>query len=141
MTFTPEDLANPRQLFDRVPFIRLLGLQRVSSDGGKARLRLAPNADLGNVIGAAHGGVVFTLLDVAMASAAVSALDFRRTAVTLSISSSFLAPGRGTLTADGELLHACDDVAHCQARVTDDTGSLVAQAHGSFRYLPLPAPT
>lgn len=138
MTLTAQDFANPRQIFDRVPFIRLLGMQRVFSDGGKARLQLPPQGTLGNVIGAVHGGAIFTLLDVVMASAAVSVHDFSRTAVTLNISSSFLAPGHGLLTADGELLHETDGVAHCQARVTDAAGQIVAQAQGTFRYLPLP---
>lgn len=138
MSLSPADLANPRQIFDRVPFIALLGLRRLFSDNGMARLQLPARAGLGNVIGAVHGGAVFTLLDVVMASAAVSRFDFRQTAVTLNISSSFLAPGQGTLTADGEWLHDEGGVAFCRAQVTDEQGALVAQAQGSFRYLPLP---
>ena len=139
MSQTAADFCNPRQLFDRVPFIALLGMRRVFSEGGKARLELPARAELGNVIGAVHGGAVFTLLDVAMASAAVSRFDFRQTAVTLNISSSYLAPGRGLLTADGEWLHDQDGVAFCRAEVTDEHGTLVAQAQGSFRYLALPS--
>lgn len=138
MSLGPGDFRDPRQLFGRVPFIALLGMRRVFSEAGKARLLLPPRDELGNVIGAVHGGAVFTLLDVAMASAAVSRHDFRRTAVTLQIGSSYLAPGHGQLTADGEWLHDDDGVAFCRARVTDDQGTLVAQAQGSFRYLPLP---
>lgn len=141
MSLTPEDFRDPRQLFDRVPFIALLGLRRVYSEGGRARLQLPPRADLGNVIGAVHGGAVFTMLDVAMASAAVSRFDFQQTAVTMNISSSYLSPGRGMLTADGEWLHDSDGVAFCRARVEDEHGTLVAQAQGSFRYLPLPGGT
>jgi uncharacterized protein (TIGR00369 family) len=140
MKLTPADLDNPRLLFSRVPFGALLGLQRVFSVAGQARLQLPPREDLGNVIGAVHGGAVFTLLDVAMASAAVSRHDFKHPAVTLNISSSYLAPGHGLLTADGEWLHDSDGVAFCQAQVTDEQGTLVAQAQGSFRYLPLPRP-
>lgn len=141
MTLTPADLQQPRQLFGRVAFGRLLGLQRVYSAAGKARLQLPPRDELRNVIGAVHGGAVFTLLDVAMASAAVSRHDFKHTAVTLNVSSSYLAPGHGLLTADGEWLHDEDGVAFCQARVTDEHGALVAHAQGSFRYLPLPGPS
>lgn len=142
MSLTAADFLHPRQLFDRVPFIALLGLRRVYSEHGKARLELPARGDLGNVIGAVHGGAVFTLLDVVMASAAVSRHDFRVTAVTLHIASSYLAPGHGLLTADGECLHEADGVAHCTAQVTDPAGTLVARAEGSFRYLPLPhAPT
>ncbi|HSW04513.1 PaaI family thioesterase [Aquabacterium sp.] len=134
----PVAFDDPRQLFDRVPFMRLLGVQRIFSEGGRARLVLAPRAELGNVIGGVHGGAVVTLLDVVMASAAVSAIDFRRTAVTLNLDTAFVEPGRGTLTADGELLREADGIAWCSATVTDDDGRIVARAQGSFRYLPLP---
>src|SRR5687768_18293484 len=83
-----------RNVFNAVPFMRLLGVQREFSQDGRARLVLEERAELGNVIGAVHGGVIVTLLDVAMASAAVSSVDFTRTAVTLNLDSSFLEPGR-----------------------------------------------
>lgn len=130
--------ADPRNVFDAVPFMRLLGVQREYSKDGRARLTLDPQPELGNVIGAVHGGVVVTLLDVAMASAAVSRLDFTRTAVTLNLDTSFIEPGRGRLTADGEVIEQDGSVAMCRASVTDANGRLVAQGLGSFRYLPLP---
>lgn len=130
--------ADPHNVFDAVPFMRLLGVQREYSKDGRARLTLDPQPELGNVIGAVHGGVVVTLLDVAMASAAVSRLDFTRTAVTLNLDTSFIEPGRGRLTADGEVIEQDGSVAMCRASVTDANGRLVAQGLGSFRYLPLP---
>lgn len=113
-------------------------MQRDYSEGGKAQISLDPHADLGNVIGAVHGGVVVTLLDVVMASAAVSRVDFQKTVVTLNLDTCFLAPGLGPLTAQGEVVTCDDDVAWCQAQVSDAQGHLVAKAHGSFRYLPRP---
>ena len=130
-----------RNIFGQVPFTRLLGARREFSEGGRARLVLDPRPELGNVIGAVHGGVVFTLMDVAMASAAVSLFDFTRTAVTLNMNSSFLEPGRGTLAADAEVVQHDDSVAWCRASVTDAGGRVVARAQGSFRYLPLPQAT
>jgi uncharacterized protein (TIGR00369 family) len=130
--------ADPRNVFAAVPFMQLLGVRREFSEGGRARLVLDERPEFGNVIGAVHGGVIFTLLDVVMASAAVSRRNFERTAVTLNLDSSFIGPGRGALTADGEVMNHDDDIAFCRATVTDAKGSLVALAHGSFRYLPLP---
>ncbi len=127
-----------RNLFDAVPFMKLLGIRREFSNNGRARLVIDPAPETGNVIGAVHGGVVVTLLDVAMASAAVSQLDFSRTAVTLNLDTSFLEPGRGRLTADGEVTTHDDSIAWCKATVHDAQGRLVAHALGSFRYLPLP---
>ena len=68
----PVTSDDPLAVFAKTPFTRLLGMQRDYSEGGKAQISLDPHADLGNVIGAVHGGVVVTLLDVVMASAAVS---------------------------------------------------------------------
>ena len=132
---TSED---PLAIFAKTPFTRLLGMQRDYSEGGKAQISLDPHADLGNVIGAVHGGVVVTLLDVVMASAAVSQVNFQKTVVTLNLGTSILEPGRGALTAQGEVVRCDDDVAWCQAKVCDAQGRVVAKGHGSFRYLPRP---
>jgi uncharacterized protein (TIGR00369 family) len=130
--------ADPRNVFAAVPFMQMLGVRREFSEGGRARLVLEARPEFGNVIGAVHGGVIATLLDVVMASAAVSCRNFERTAVTLNLDSSFIEPGRGTLTADGEVIAHDDSIAWCRAKVTDADGRAVALAHGSFRYLPLP---
>jgi uncharacterized protein (TIGR00369 family) len=129
-------LDSRRNAFAGVPFTRLLGVRREFSEGGRSRFVVDMRPELENVIGAMHGGVVATLLDVAMASAAVSKLDFAMTAVTLSMNSSFMRPGQGRLTADGSVLAVDDAVALCQASVVDEGGLLVARATGSFRYLP-----
>ena len=134
----PVTSDDPKTIFAKTPFTRLVGMQSDYSEGGKAQISLDPHADLGNVIGAVHGGVVVTLLDVVMASAAVSCVDFQKTVVTLNLDTSFIEPGRGPLVAQGEVVEFDDDVAWCQARVCDAQGRLVARAHGSFRYLPRP---
>ncbi len=134
----PVTSDDPKAIFAKTPFTHLIGMQRDYSEGGKAQVSLDPRAELGNVIGAVHGGVVVTLLDVVMASAAVSRVDFQKTVVTLNLDTCFLAPGRGPLTAQGEVVTCDDDVAWCQAKVCDAQGHLVAKAHGSFRYLPRP---
>lgn len=127
-----------RNMFSRVAFTRSLGVQRAYSENGRARLTVDGRPDLENVIHAIHGGVVLTLLDVVMASAAVSLVDFTKTAVTLNLNSSFLRPGRGGLVADGEVLESLDGVILCQGEVRDASGDVVARGIGSFRYLPLP---
>ena len=126
-----------RHAFAGVPFTRLLGMRRYFSEGGRAQLVIDARPEFENVIGAMHGGIVATLLDVAMASAAVSKVDFEMTAVTLSMNSSFIRPGHGRLTANGEVLGGVDDgVVLCQAVVLDDGAQVIARAIGSFRYLP-----
>ena len=133
--------ADPRGIFARVPFTALMGMQREFSDGGRARFVLEERAELGTVIGAVPGGAVVTLLDGAMASAAVSLHDFRRTAVSLNVDTSFLQPGRGRLVCEGEVLAHDEQIAHCRAWVADAQGAMVARALGSFRFLPYPKNT
>jgi uncharacterized protein (TIGR00369 family) len=130
--------ADPRAVFGQVPFMRLLDVRREFSEAGRARLVIDERPEIGNVIGGIHGGVVVTLLDVVMASAAVSQVDFTRTAVTLNLATNFLEPGRGRLTADGEVVAHDESVAWCRASVTDAAGRTIAKAQGSFRYLPFP---
>ena len=127
--------SDPGHAFAAIPFTRLLGVRREFSQGGRARMVLDERAEFANVVGAVHGGAVLTLLDVVMASAAVSQRDFECTAVTLNLNSSFLEPGRGTLAAEGEVLRHDHEIAFCRATVTDQRGRVVAQALGSFRYL------
>jgi uncharacterized protein (TIGR00369 family) len=131
------DTDERQRAYARVPFMQLLGVQREFSRDGRARLVVDARHELKNPIGAMHGGVVATLLDVVMASAAVSKIDFVRTAVTLNLNTSYLQPGHGRLTADGEVIHSDDEVAWCQATVSDEGGGLVARATGTFRYLDL----
>ena len=134
------DAAESMRLYNAVPFMQLLGIRREFSEGGRARLVVDGRQELENPIRAMHGGVVATLLDVVMASAAVSKIGFARTAVTLDMNISYLQPGRGRLTSDGEAL-AIDvdgDTVQCRAEVHDDAGRCVARSMGSFRYLPLP---
>lgn len=84
--------------------MQLIGMKREHSRDGVACMLLDPTAALGNVIGSVHGGVVATMLDVVMASAAVSAVGFSRTVVTLSLTAIYLEPGRGKLVANGEVV-------------------------------------
>nr|WP_145550978.1 PaaI family thioesterase [Variovorax boronicumulans] len=135
------DAAEAARRYNTVPFSQLLGIRREFSENGRARLVVDARRELENPIRAMHGGVVATLLDVVMASAAVSKIGFARTAVTLDLNIAYLQPGRGRLTADGEALAIAEDgdTVQCRAEVRDDEGHCVARSMGSFRYLPLPS--
>ena len=121
---------------DRIPFLRLLGVQLQDAPPGRSRLLLPElKPEHLNSLSAAHGGVVMTLLDVAMARAArnVEGRD-GGPVVTVEMSSRFLRPGGGPLTATGEVLHAGRSLCSCQAEVRDARGRLVASAAGTFKY-------
>lgn len=121
---------------DRIPFLRLLGLQQLPSEAGCSRLLLPElRHEFCNMLAAAHGGVLMTLLDVAMARAATSRIDApTRTVVTVQMSSHFVKPGLGALSAEGRVLAAGGSLCTCEAKVLDAAGDLIAHATGTFKY-------
>jgi uncharacterized protein (TIGR00369 family) len=126
----------PQVPVDRIPFLRLLGLTQEESSPGESHLLLPELRDeLCNMLPAAHGGVLMTLLDVAMARAATSLADAgARTVVTVEMSTRFLRPGRGPLRAHGRVLGSGKSLCTCEAHVRDAQGELVASAMGTFKY-------
>jgi uncharacterized protein (TIGR00369 family) len=122
-------------LFSQVPFNGLLGLRREFCEAGQSRIVLETRGELTNNFAATHGGVIMTLLDVAMSSAALSKADFQRAVVTIDMSTSFVKPGRGRLVAHGTAVGGGRSVCFCEARIEDEAGDLVAKAMGTFKYV------
>ncbi|MCG2655834.1 MAG: PaaI family thioesterase [Hydrogenophaga sp.] len=122
-------------LFAKVPFNGLLGMRREFCEAGQARMVLETRDELTNNFAATHGGVIMTMLDVAMSSAALSKSDFQRAVVTIDMSTSFIKPGRGRLVAHGTAVGGGRSVCFCEARVEDEAGDLVAKAMGTFKYV------
>lgn len=122
---------------DNIPFLRLLGLRQQHAPPGESRLSLPElREDLCNLLPAAHGGVVMTLLDVAMARAAGSVDGAPSTAVvTVEMSARFLAPARGPLLAVGKVIRSGGSLCTCEAQVLQaGDGAHVASAMGTFKY-------
>lgn len=122
-----------------IPFLAHLGCTLHRFDGGESELRLVLRDELTNAWGMAHGGVTMTLLDAAMGHAARSpdapGGEPRTGVVTIEMKTSFLRPGLGRLTVRGRVMHRTLTMSFCEASVTDDKGSLVAHATGTFKHL------
>ncbi|WP_375460500.1 PaaI family thioesterase [uncultured Enterovirga sp.] len=122
-----------------VPFAELCGIREVGSIDGRTRLRMEVTPELMNHLGMAHGGVLTTLLDVAMGTAARIASC--RPVMTLDMQVSFLAPGRGMLLGHGHVSKAGRSILFCDAEVTrEEDGELVARATGVFKTAREPVP-
>jgi uncharacterized protein (TIGR00369 family) len=117
-----------------IPFLDKIGMRRVRVGGGEAVVTLELQPDLLNNHGGGHGGVVMTLLDSAMANAALSRIDFAREVVTIDMHIGFMRPASGRLEATGRATGGGRSVCFCEAEVTDATGEIVAKAMGTFRY-------
>ncbi len=91
-----------------------------------------------NSIGAVHGGVPMTLIDVVCTYAGVYCKDRerRRRAITLSLNASFLRPvSEGTLRGVGRKQGGGDTIYFARGEVFDAEGRLVATGDGTFRYV------
>lgn len=79
-----------------------------------------------------HGGVVFSMADVAMALAVLERVRPGQACSTIDARISYLRPAvKGKLVAKGELIAMGRTVAHAEATITCD-GKTVARAQGTF---------
>ncbi len=122
----------------RVPFVESLGIELLGYGDGHAELRVDLDDAHLNTWQVAHGGVVMTMLDVAMAMAARSAhaAGVHGSGVaTIEMKTSFMRPAEHQLRAVAKLLHKTSTLAFCEASLFDAHGQLCANATGTFKYL------
>jgi acyl-CoA thioesterase len=121
-----------------IPFVKDLGLELISAESGRAvvALDLAPRHL--NSWSVAHGGVLMTLLDVAMAVAGRSLDPAAGGGVTVEMKTSFVQPANaGTrLIATGHAFHRTSTMAFCDGEVRDTDDRLLAKSMGTFKYRP-----
>jgi uncharacterized protein (TIGR00369 family) len=117
-----------------VPFLALLGVCGEQAGGGHSRLSLDVRPALTNHFEGVHGGVLATLLDVAMASAARTMQPDAAPVVTVDMSLQFLrTPAPGRIVAEGRVRQGGRSMVFCDAEVRDAQGTLVATGIGTFK--------
>jgi uncharacterized protein (TIGR00369 family) len=115
-----------------IPFANLLGIELLELQAGVARFGLELRPELMNSFHAAHGGVVMTLLDIAMAFAARSMDAHAVGAITVEMKTTFIAVAKGRLVAHGRCVHHGSTVSLCEGEIQDTTGRTIARASGTF---------
>lgn len=119
-----------------IPFASLLGVTLLEMKDGTARLGCDAHATLRNSYGGAHGGLLMTLLDLAMVHAARSPREGEAQpplrCVTIDMSTSFLRAGSGFLVARAKVVSRSKRLAFCEATVFDAEEQMLARAHGTF---------
>jgi uncharacterized protein (TIGR00369 family) len=117
-----------------LPFVDLLGVERVESAEGRALLALNVKPAFRNSWKAAHGGVIMTLLDSAMSLAA--RLHLRGVPggmLTIEMNAKFISPGMGDrLIAEGRVIGG-RTILFCESEVRDEAGNLVAKGMGTLK--------
>jgi acyl-CoA thioesterase len=123
---------------DDIPFIKDLGVEFITAENGRAviALDLAPRHL--NSWSVAHGGVIMTLLDVAMAVAGRTLDPAAAGAVTVEMKTSFMQPAyAGTrLIAAAHAFHRTSTMVFCDGEVRDPQDRLIAKSMGTFKYRP-----
>ncbi len=110
------------------PWARSLGIEHLDIRRGYCRVRLRLQPHMVNFQGYPHGGVIFTLADVAFGAACNS---HGATAVALSVTIDFLAAVRpeATLLAEAREVKQGHRAGFYEVRVTTEDGEAVATAH------------
>ena len=131
--------SNPKQASERtsffgldIPFLDHLGVIPEYAQDGKSRISLELKPEFTNSFQVAHGGLIMTLLDFAMASAARSAAKHALGVITIDMTTSFLRPSIGKIIVEGSVLKAGKTVNYCEAVVFNDAGEMTAKASGTF---------
>lgn len=110
--------------FSRDRFAHFVGIEILEMAPGRAKTRLKIADHHRNGVGIVHGGVIFTLADLAFAAASNS---HGPVAVALNASIMFLKPSRGgTLYAEAQECYRTKRVGTYSIRVYDDLGETIA---------------
>ncbi|HEX7055093.1 MAG TPA: PaaI family thioesterase [Burkholderiales bacterium] len=125
-----------REYQKRIPFLQLLQVQTDALGRGTAQLSLPVEPQLTNSMGAVHGGVIMSLLDVALCTAARTLHPQSQGVITISLSTSFIGAGQGgRLLAEARVLKDGRSMSFVEGEARNGDGSLVAKAIGTVRVL------
>lgn len=128
------DAEFARQYQKKIPFIAHLGLATEALGEGTARLALKLEPHMTNSFGTAHGGVIMTLLDVALCTAARTLHPDSTGVMTIDLSTSFIGAGTGPrLVAEARVLKNGRSIIFAEGEARNEDGSLVAKAIGTVR--------
>src|SRR3984957_17204061 len=114
-----------------VPFADHCDIEDLGPAEGISRLRIAPGPHHMNNSGIVHGGVICTLLDVAMGSAA--RMNAGAPVMTIDMHVMFLAAVRGVVTAEGRVIRAGRSILFAEAEARAESGETVARSTGVFK--------
>jgi uncharacterized protein (TIGR00369 family) len=129
-----DKLAFTRDYQKRIPFITHLKITTDALGEGTARLSLPIEPHLTNSLGTAHGGVILSLLDVALCTAARTLHPDSLGVITIDLSTSFIGGASGArLFAEARVLKDGRTMSFVEAEAKNEDGALVAKAIATVR--------
>ena len=118
----------------RVPFVEHLGIRLLEQSKTRAAIVLEKRPEHLNSWGAAHGGVIMTMLDYVMSAAVRGHYGVDGGVLTVDMSVGFMnAATTQTVNAEGRVLHGGGSTAFCEGEARGESGKLLAKAIGTFR--------
>jgi uncharacterized protein (TIGR00369 family) len=123
-----------REYQKKIPFVSHLKILTEALGEGSAKLSLPIDPHLKNSLGTVHGGVIMSLLDVALCTAARTLHPESVGVITIDMSTSFIGGGQGArLFAESRVLRDGKSMIFVEGEAKNDDGSLVAKAIGTVR--------
>jgi acyl-CoA thioesterase len=128
-------VTQAKSFLRKIPFIQELGVEFVSGANGRSVVALDLTDWHMNSWAVAHGGVLLSLLDVAMAVAAWSLDPGAEGGITVEMKTSFLQPAKAgsRLIASGHAFHSSRTLAFCEGEIRNTDDRLIAKAMGTFK--------
>jgi uncharacterized protein (TIGR00369 family) len=125
-----------REYQKRIPFVTHLKILTETLGEGSARLSLPIEPHLTNSLGTVHGGVIMSLLDVALCTAARTLHPESSGVITINLSTSFIGAGSSAkLYAEARVLKDGRSMSFVEGEAQNADGSIVAKAIATVRVL------
>jgi uncharacterized protein (TIGR00369 family) len=116
-----------------IPFAERLGVRVVHRDIGDVCLELDLMDDHMNSWQMAHGGVIMSLLDIAMAMSAKTLDDASSDATTVELKTNFLKAATGRITACARAHRIGRSLVFVEGELRNVPHDLLARATGTFK--------
>lgn len=116
-----------------IPFVEHLNIELLEKANGTMRLRFSARPEHLNSWNGIHGGVLMTLLDVALGSASRSLDAACVGATTIELKANFLAAATDVVLGEGRAQRAGRSLIFAEGELRRADGTLVAKGSGTFK--------
>ncbi len=119
---------------ENASFAEVVGTELKSTEEGRAVVSLQAEDWHLNAMGAVHGGLISTLIDVSMAEALATVAEEGEQPFTIQITVNYMKPGKpGTLTSTAQVRKGGERITIVEAEVVqEEDEEVIALATGTY---------
>ncbi len=130
---TVENKELARKIFERTPYLKLLGMEFIEVESGRAVIKLSMREELRQPHGLLHGGATISVIDTATAFAVATLLADGEKASTVDLTTHFLRPVvDGFIICEAKIVRAGKRLFSVSADVHDQNGKQIATALATY---------